>query len=403
MTRTWLVAGREFTERIRSRAFLISNGAILAVLLLAIGLPYVLNDDEPFALGYLDDQAGQAGQVGELVLAQQAAFDLEVELTDLEDRAAAQAALLDGELDAVLLDATTVLTDGGIGRAVEALLANAANTVKVEAALEDAGLDPEERAALFAIEPLEVEQVADRADAVDVFDPSVAVVYGAVFLLYGLLAVYGQWVAQGIVEEKQSRVVEVLLASLRPTELLAGKVLGLGALGLLQILVLATIASTGLLLTEVVEIPRAAWGALALVVPWYVLGFLLYASLFAMAGSLVSRVEDLQSAVLPVILVLVGAILAVQFALLEPAGTVATVTGLVPLTAPIVQPILFAVGQAAWPQVLTAIALAMVFIAVLLPLAARFYRNSVLRTSGRVSLREAWGAGTARRRTPTAR
>ncbi len=400
MSRTWLVAGREFTERIRSRAFLISNGAILAVLLLVIGLPYALDDDDPFALGYLDEQAEQ---VGELVLAQQGAFDLEVELIDVEDRAAAEASLLDGELDAVLLDATTVLADGGLGRAVEALLANAANTVKVEAALAEAGLDPEERATLFAVEPLEVEQVADRADAVDVFDPSVAVVYGAVFLLYGLLAVYGQWVAQGIVEEKQSRVVEVLLASVRPTELLAGKVLGLGALGLLQILVLATVASTGLLLTEVVEIPRAAWGALALVVPWYVLGFLLYASLFAMAGSLVARVEDLQSAVLPVILLLVGAILAVQFALLEPAGTVATVTGLVPLTAPIVQPILFAVGQAAWPQVLTAILLAMAFIVLLLPLAARFYRNSVLRTSGRVPLREAWGAGTVRRDATTAR
>jgi ABC-2 type transport system permease protein len=392
MTKTWLVAGREFTERIRSRAFLISNGAILTVLLLSIGLPYVLDDDEPFALGHL---AGEAEQVGALVLAQQAAFDLEVELTQVEDREAAEAAVLEGELDAVVLDATTVLADGGLRRPVEALLANAANTVGVDAALEAAGLGPEDRAGLFAVEPLEVEQVGERAEAVDVFDASVAVVYGAVFLLYGLLAVYGQWVAQGIVEEKQSRVVEVLLASLRPTELLSGKVLGLGALGLLQILLLAGVAASGLLLTEVVEIPRAAWGALALVVPWYVLGFLLYASLFAMAGSLVSRVEDLQSAVMPVILLLVGAILAVQFALLEPSGTVATIAGLVPLTAPIVQPILFAVGQSTWPQVLLAITLAIVFIALLLPLAARFYRNSVLRTSGRVSLREAWGAGVA--------
>ena len=395
MTKTLLVAGREFTERIRSRAFLISNGAILAILLLAIGLPYALNDDDPFALGHL---GGEAEQVAALAVAQQEAFDLEVASTPVGDREAAEAALLDGSLDAVLLDAGTVLTDGGLGRAVEALLANAANTVGIEVALEDAGIDAEQRAALFAVSPLEVEQVADRADAVDVFDPSVAVVYGAVFLLYGLLAVYGQWVAQGIVEEKQSRVVEVLLASLRPSELLSGKVLGLGALGLLQILLLAGIAAGGLLITEVVELPRTAWGAFALVLPWYVLGFLLYASLFAMAGSLVARVEDLQSAVMPVILVLVGAILSVQFALLEPSGTVATVAGLVPLTAPIVQPILFAVGQTDWPQVLLAIALAVAFIALLVPLAARFYRNSVLRTSGRVSLREAWGAGAARTR-----
>lgn len=395
MTKTLLVAGREFTERIRSRAFLISNGAILAILLLAIGLPYLLDDGEPFALGHLD---GEAEQVASLAVAQQEAFDLELALTLVEDREAAQEALLDGSLDAVLLDTETVLADGGLGRPVEALLANAANTVGIEAALEDAGIDAEQRAALFAVAPLEVEQVADRAEAVDVFDPSVAVVYGAVFLLYGLLAVYGQWVAQGIVEEKQSRVVEVLLASLRPTELLSGKVLGLGALGLLQILLLAGVAAGGLLVTEVVELPRTAWGALALVLPWYVLGFLLYASLFAMAGSLVARVEDLQSAVMPVILVLVGALLSVQFALLEPSGSVATIAGLVPLTAPIVQPILFAVGQTDWPQVLLAIALAAAFIALLLPLAARFYRNSVLRTSGRVSLREAWGSQGVRTR-----
>src|SRR6056297_3142754 len=104
MSRTWLVAGREFTERIRSRAFLISNGAILAVLLLAVGLPYVLNDDEPFALGHVGDEAEQVGQ---LAIAQQEAFDLEVELTGVEDRDAAEEALLDGALDAVLLDATT--------------------------------------------------------------------------------------------------------------------------------------------------------------------------------------------------------------------------------------------------------------------------------------------------------
>lgn len=395
MSKVLLVAGREFTERIRSRAFLISNGAILAVLLLAIGLPYLLEDDAPFALGHL---GGEAEQVAQLALAQQEAFDLELDLTTVEDRDAAETALLAGEVDAVLVDAGTVLADGGLSRPVEALLANAANTVGIAAALEAAGLDPEQQQELFSIAPLEVEQVADRADAVDVFDASVAVVYGAVFLLYGLLAVYGQWVAQGIVEEKQSRVVEVLLASLRPTELLAGKVLGLGALGLLQILLLAGVAAGGLLLTEVVEIPRTAWGALALVIPWYVLGFLLYASLFAMAGSLVARVEDLQSAVMPVILLLVGAILAVQFALIEPSGAVATATGLVPLTAPIVQPILFAVGQSDWPQVLLAVTLAIVFIALLLPLAARFYRNSVLRTSGRVSLREAWGSAAARAR-----
>ena len=390
MTTTLLVATREFTERLRSRAFLVSNGAILAVILLALVLPTFLGgDDDPVTVGHLGDEAAQ---VGELALAQQGAFDLDIELVGLDDRAAAEAALVEEDVDAVLLDATTVLVDGSPGPRLESLLANAANAVAIDAVLDEAGVDPADRAALFSVEELSVEQLdEDGAAAVDLFDPAVGIVFGAVFLLYGLLAIFGQWVAQGIVEEKQSRVVEVLLASLRPTELLAGKVLGLGALGLAQILVLAGVAATGLLVTEVVEVPRAAWAALGLVVAWYVLGFLLYAALFAMAGSVVSRVEDMQSAVMPVIVVLVLALFGAQFALADPTSTVASVAGVVPLTAPIVQPILFAVGATSWLQVVTAVALAVAAIAVMLPVSARIYRGGVLRTRGRVSFREAWG------------
>jgi ABC-2 type transport system permease protein len=194
------------------------------------------------------------------------------------------------------------------------------------------------------------------------------------------------------VEEKQSRVVEVLLASVRPTQLLTGKVLGLGALGLAQILLLAGVAAGGLLLTDVVQVPPTAWGALALVIPWYVLGFLLYATLFAMAGSVVSRVEDMQSAVMPVIIVLVLALFGAQIALTDPTSTLSTVAGLLPLTAPIVQPILFALGSSTWWEPLLAIALALGAIAIMIPVSARIYRGGVLRTRGRVSFREAWGS-----------
>jgi ABC-2 type transport system permease protein len=391
-----LVAVREFTERLRSRGFLISNAAILGLIVLSLMMPLLVGDQGPFVLGTI---GGPAGQVGDLALAQQDAFGAELELVTLPDRRAAESALDAGDVDAVLLDATTVLVDGNLDPRIESLLASASNAVSVDAVLAEAGLDPAERAALFAIEPLTVEPVGDDRVGVDLFDPSVGLVFGAVFVLYGLLAVYGQWVAQGIVEEKQSRVVEVLLASLRPTELLAGKVLGLGALGLAQVLLLAGVASGGLLVTEVIEVPGAAWGALALVVPWYALGFLLYAALFAMAGSVVSRVEDLQSGVMPVIIILVLALFGAQFALSDPTSTLATVAGIFPLTAPIVQPILFAVGVATWPDVLLAVGLALGAIAVLIPLAARIYRGGVLRTRGRVSFRDAWGVGrTARLR-----
>jgi ABC-2 type transport system permease protein len=391
MNTTLMVMTREFTERLRSRAFLISNGAILALIALSLGLPVLLGGDGVTQLGTVGDQAATVGQIAS---SQQEAFDLDLELVDLGSRSEAETALEEGEIDAVLLDATTVLAEGGIGPQLEALLANASNSLGVDSALAEAGLSAEERSSLFALEPLTVERLDEGAGGADLFDASVGIVFAAVFVLYGLLAVYGQWVAQGIVEEKQSRVVEVLLSSMRPTELLGGKILGLGALGLAQIVLLAGVAVTGLLVTDVVEVPGAAWGALALVIPWYVLGFLLYSTIFAMAGSVVSRVEDMQSAVMPVIVILVLALFGAQFALTDPTGTIATVAGIFPLTAPIVQPVLYALGVASWIEVVLAIGLAVAAIGVMVPVAARIYRGGVLRTRGRVSFREAWGVRT---------
>jgi ABC-2 type transport system permease protein len=397
MSNVVLIAIREVTERLRSKAFLVSNAVIVVLILAAVVVPALIADDAETRLGHL---GGEAEQVAQLALLQQDAFDAELELAPIADRAAAEQALQDGEADAVVLDPTTVLVEDRLGPRLEALLASAASAVAVDAALSDAGLTPADRMALFAIEPLVIESRVERADAVDPFDPSVLVVYGAVFLLYGLLAMYGQWVAQGIVEEKQSRVIEVLLAAVRPTELLAGKILGLGVLGLVQILLFAGLAAGGLTLTEVIDMPAASWRSVALVIPWYVLGYALYAMLFAAAGSLVARVEELQSAVMPAILILVGALFAAQFALAVPDSTVATVTGIVPFTAPIVQPILLAVGQSTWWEVIVAIVVALATIAAMLPLTARLYRGGVLRTGSRVSFKEAWASSREREQAP---
>jgi ABC-2 type transport system permease protein len=389
MSNVVLIATREVTERLRSKAFLISNAVILGLIALSVLAPLVFAEEDETTVGYV---GAEAEQVARLAVLQQDGFEAELDLVPIADRAAAEQALEDGEVAAVVLDATSVLVEERLGPRLEALLASAANAVAVDAALSDAGLTPADRATLFAIEPLALESRVERADAVDLFDPAVLVVYGAVFLLYGLLAMYGQWVAQGIVEEKQSRVIEVLLAAVRPTELLGGKVLGLGILGLVQILLFAGIAAAGLTLTEVIEMPAASWRSIALVIPWYVLGYLLYAMLFAAAGSLVARVEELQSAVMPAIIVLIGALFAAQFALAAPDSTVAAVAGLVPFTAPIVQPILLAVGQTTWWEVTLAIVLAVATIALLLPLTARLYRGGVLRTGSRVSFKDAWAS-----------
>jgi ABC-2 type transport system permease protein len=199
MNNVALIATREVTERLRSKAFLISNAVILGLIVLSVLAPLVFADHDETALGYV---GAQAEQVARLAVLQQDGFEAELDLVPIADRAAAEQALEDGEVAAVVLDPSSVLVEERLGPRLEALLASAASAVAVDAALSDAGLTPADRATLFAIEPLAIESRVERADAVDLFDPAVLVVYGAVFLLYGLLAMYGQWVAQGIVEEK---------------------------------------------------------------------------------------------------------------------------------------------------------------------------------------------------------
>lgn len=389
-----LVAGREFSERVRSRTFLISNAVIILLLLGSLVLPMLLQDGGPLQLGVVDD--GLAQQVAQVARTQQETFELELELVELPDEAAALDAIDAGEVDAALLASDTVLVERSIQPQLEALLANAANALELDARLTEAGIDQAEREGLFAIEPLTVRSRTDTGDVVDPFAPPVMVAFVGVFLLYGLLVIYGQWVAQGIVEEKQSRVVELLLATVRPTELLAGKILGLGLLGLAQVVLLVASGVAGIAISGAVELPSSGYGALGLVVAWYVLGYLLYATLFAMAGAVVARVEDLQSAVTPVIVVLVLALIGAQTAIADPTSTFATAAGLFPFTAPIVQPVLAASDSVSVAEMVTAALFAAATIAVMLPLCGRIYRGGVLATRGRISFRRAWGASRVR-------
>lgn len=394
MTDIGLVARREFTERLRSRAFLISNGVVLALLVASLVLPVLLADDGPTTVGVVGAQARRVVQVA---TAQQEGFGIELEVVELDGRTAAEAAVDEGRVEAALLDGDTVLVERSLRPQLEAVLDNAVNVLQVDARLAEAGLSADEREGLFATTGLTVRSRTDSGEVVDPFSPPVMVAFVGVFLLYGLLVVYGQWVAQGIVEEKQSRVIELLLSTVRPVELLIGKILGLGLLGLVQIVLLAAVGVGGLAITDVVDLPTSGYGTLGLVVAWYVLGYLVYATLFAMAGAVVARVEDLQSAIMPVIVFLVLAMLGAQAAVGDPTSTLATIAGFVPFTAPMVQPILAASDATSVGAMVMAAVIAVATIAALLPLCGRVYRGGVLATRGRVSLRAAWRST----RTPT--
>jgi ABC-2 type transport system permease protein len=378
-----LVAAREITTRLRDRAFLISTAVLLLLIVGVTVFQVAVNSGgDKATIGVV----GAEPVVSRALKAQGTAADTEVTVRSLADESAARAAVRNGDVDAVVLDPERgrprVVVERPGGNA-EALIRATVTTLAVTRQLEATGVTLEQPAVqVVALQT----GAADRSEAI-------AVAAIGVGLLYFLLILFGQFVAQGVVEEKSSRVVELLLATMRPWQLLAGKVIGLGALGLAQILILAVVGGGGALLFDVVSVPGQLIGTVVTVVAWFVVGYAFYASVFAAAASLVSRQEDLGNVVLPMSLVLVaGFVIALQ-AVADPGSTLATVTSFVPGLSPLVMPVRMAAGEAAAWEVAVSVVLMLVAIALVVRLGGRIYAGALLRTGGKVKVREALAAG----------
>ncbi|TDV41785.1 ABC transporter permease [Actinophytocola oryzae] len=387
----WLVARREVNSRLRTRTFVVCT--IVSALVLAgfvLMRSSVFERDEPSVIGLngqaisvADQLADEARLVGRTVRT--------VVVTDLAD---GRTRVANGSLDALVSGAPAALTalvNTGLDDELRGVLNGLVRQQVLRgqlAALEDpTGLDVD--GVLTSVSEAHVTVRTLSAPAT--MDPSrLAMALVVVALLYLALLFYGALVAQGVVEEKSSRVVEFLLAAVRPRTLLAGKVLGLGLVGLAQ---LAIVGVVGLLvgwLASVLPSFVAALAALTWGLVWYSLGFLLYATVFAAVGALVSRQEDVLSVLMPAAAVLVVAFV-LGFAVLsrDPTGVTTTVLSLVPLLSPILMPGRLALAAAPFWQVALALALTAATIVLLGRLGDRVYRNSLLRKDSRTTLRQA--------------
>jgi ABC-2 type transport system permease protein len=209
-------------------------------------------------------------------------------------------------------------------------------------------------------------------------------------VLLGTLAIYGQWVLTGVVEEKSNRVVELILSTVRARHLLAGKVIGIGLLGLSQLALIGGLAAV-LLAAGAFDAPASLGGSVALIVPWFALGFALYAVAYGAAGALASRAQDANSAGLPITYTLLAVYLIGYAALgADSDGLLANLLTVFPLSAPFVLPARSAlVGVPLWEHVVAA-ALVLATIYALVRFAGRVYAQGLLRSGPRLSLRAAW-------------
>jgi ABC-2 type transport system permease protein len=217
-------------------------------------------------------------------------------------------------------------------------------------------------------------------------DTNASVAFIAVLLLYGQLVGYGIWVATGVIEEKASRIVEILLATVPSRTLLAGKILGIGTLGLGQLFLIAAYAIGLATVTGVLEVPVRAAGTAALVLGW----FAFYACLFAVAGSLVSRMEELQNVIVPINLLILASFFVSINAVRDPDEGVGVLASFLPFSSSLAMPVRIALGAAPPWQIALSLLILVATIGALIPLAGRLYAGAVLQIGPRVKLRAAW-------------
>jgi ABC-2 type transport system permease protein len=344
-----LVAAREIVMRLRSVSFLVSTGILLAMVLgsIVIGSILAANPSETRVAVVQGVDLGDVPGLDEV---------------PVDDRAAAEELVRSGDVEAAIIPSdtpplgVTLLGDRDVPTDLISLL-SVAPSIEL--------LDPDAPNPFLAY--------------------LVAIGFGVVFFASAMT--FGMTIAQSVVEEKSTRVIEILLAAIPTRALLTGKILGTSALAVGQIVLIVLIAAAGAAATGQLALlpligPAVAWFGL-----FFIVGFVLLASMFAATGALVSRQEDIGSTTTPVtMLVMIPYFLVIFF---NTNPLVIGIMSYVPFSAPIAMPLRIFLGTAQWWEPLIALAILVLTTLVLIRIGARIYERSLLKLGARVSWREA--------------
>jgi len=377
-----LVAEREVRQRVRGRAFRVATALILLGVAGGILIPaWTGSSDEP----------RHVGVVGTLSKADQSAvttaargLGTTTELSTEPDSATALQRLREGEL-AVVIDGDSVVVHKPLDNRDTSQLARAiASGLGSSRAITAAGLTPQQINALAAAKPLAIHSLeGKRATSTE----TATAVIGLI-VMFVLLSQYLTWTLTGVMEEKSSRVVEVLLGTLRPRQLLAGKLLGIGAVVFGQAALVAVVALVLGRATGSNVLHGAGTLTLLAFALWVLLGYVLYSWLYAAAGSMAERQEQVQSLAIPLMLpMLLGYIVSISM-ITSGGGTLLTVLAYIPPTAPFAMPSLVALHDVQWWQFAASCLLTLATTVLIARFAAGVYRRAILRTGGRVRLRD---------------
>ena len=371
-----LVAMREILERGRSRGYVAS----LAFTIFLLGAGFILpvlfaGERDTVRLGLVGDTPAALRPALDAVAE---AFDATLIVSDVPDRDAAEAGLNDGSLDgalsvpADLSGPGELLVKEGAGDRLRAITTNAVVGLRAGTAVAPP--------AVVALDP--------RSD--EDFTALLFANAGIILMFIGIFS-YGTWVLTGVVEEKQSRVVEVVLSTVRPRDLLMGKVLGIGVLALFQLVILVAVGLFAAQASGRLVLPPTTIDAVVNLLVWFTLGFALYSTALGFLGALASRVEDASNASLPVTMVAMLAYFASLFLVADdPGGLAGRIMTFLPPAAPMVVPLRVALGAIEPWEIALSIGLMLAAIWLLFTFGARVYTGAVLQTGSRIRIRDAW-------------
>lgn len=376
----WIVARREIIAKLSQKSFWIST--ILVVVMLIAGFFFTFlfaSSQDEMTVGVTDDAGAQVVAIA----ANSSGRDIQSQ-TMPEDEI--EAAVDDGEVDAGL-----VQTDDGWDLVVDSIetsvgdVQQAVSTYMTNQNARDLGIDP---TALQAGSDVALRLTGEKLEQ----DAAIALITGLIFsvLFFMSALTYGLQIAQSVVEEKESRIVEILTAAVPTRHLLIGKVLGNTIMAMGQLLIFLTVGVVGISLTDFGEFlpllaPNIGW-----FVVFFLVGFAALSCLWAATGAMATRVQDINNTTMPLTFLLMG----VYFAGFLARGTAAQVLSYVPIASSVIMPQRLLSGESTWIDAIIALLLCLVFMGFAIWVGEKIYRRGILKTSGILKLKEAFGKAT---------
>jgi ABC-2 type transport system permease protein len=383
----WLIAGREIRERLQGRLLRVVTVLTALLVAAAVVVPSLISHStSPTRIGLVGTTAqALAPQLDRTARAVRTPIRVE----DLADVATARAELRAGRLDVALAvsgSGAHMQVKRTLPASTRALLTETLAVARLHDVLAAAGVRPATVAAALAPVPVTVSALTHPpADETARYIAAIA----AALLMYVSLAMYGTAVAQGVAQEKTSRTAEVLLAAVRPSELLSGKVTGIGLCGLGQLAVAAASALVASAIVHGAGIPGSVVVMIPAFLVYFLAGFVLYAFAMAAAGAMVARQEEVQFATVPFSLLLLTGYLLVYVAAASPNATWLRIVSFFPPLTATLMPARIALGHVApWEFAVQAVLMGAAIYGTI-RLAGRIYGDAIVRGGGRLTWRAA--------------